>query len=86
MSVAIYTAAPLHVNRDIKEERLYVSDAQGHRLAEVWGGINEDTDALARLFAAAPDLLAALKAMLDPDAEGDIEQAVRAIAKAEGRS
>lgn len=53
---------PMHVNRVIKEDRLYVSDAQGHRLAEVWGGINEDTDALARLFAAALELLAAARA------------------------
>jgi len=39
----------------------------------------------ARLIAAAPDLLAALKAMLNPDAEGDIDQAMAAIRKAEGR-
>lgn len=37
------------------------------------------------LIEAAPDLLAALKALLDPDKEGDVEIAVAAIRKAEGK-
>lgn len=89
---------PMHVNRVIKEDRLYVSDAQGHRLAEVWGGINEDTDALARLFAAALEMYAALNGLgglladveHEPELDAEIMRAIymarSAIAKAEGNS
>lgn len=53
------------------------------RTIQVLANYREDNRRLKELNA---DLLAALKAMLDPDAEGDVAQAVRAIAKAEGRS
>lgn len=39
----------------------------------------------ARLAAAAPELYEALKAMLNPDTEGDIDIAMVALRKAEGR-
>jgi hypothetical protein len=57
------------------------------RVAEVDADSSEDPEAEANaiLIAAAPDLLTALKCLLDPDAENDIQQAINAIAKAEGR-
>lgn len=56
-----------------------------------WMDVHDEADANARLIAAAPDLLAALKAILNSDGlpehvhEDNRARAIAAIAKAEGR-
>lgn len=52
----------------------------GNRSVASWVRSSEE----AALISAAPDMYAALKAMISPDAEGDIDQAMAAIRKAEG--
>jgi len=71
----ITTHEPWEIGTDGTEE------LEQAAVATVWS-----SGADASLIAASPELLAALKAMLNPDAEGDIDQAMAAIRKAEGRT
>lgn len=67
----------------------YLCDVRGP--GRDWGVPSEETEANARLIAAAPDMLAALKAVVDLNRGTQTEQdesfrmAYEAIAKAEGR-
>jgi hypothetical protein len=73
------------INRDI-----VVTDHRGDILCDIGGGLFKTRQANAALMSAAPDLLAALKAvapLLEADGYVAIDQIVRAaIAKAEGKS
>ena len=83
---------------------VYATQPTGEKyiVAKVWSGDDGDYESTARLVAAAPELLAALKLLRDPDGDGQWPcycddphfeggmcencVATAAIAKAEGRS
>lgn len=97
MSVAPFSVDPLDFTDDCGFRRVIVQDAQSNILAEV--APMADQDALAQMFAAAHDMLAALRTVIAwDDSEGagpdDIDwqhfdaamtQVRLAVAKAEGR-
>ena len=77
--MSTHTPGPWHVDKSL--HRL-VYDANGVGVGEAWHGVNEreyeEEEANARLMAAAPNLLAALKGLtvLDTISEGPQEGAV----------
>lgn len=85
-----FTPGPWRVERDgdvVDEYKLVdwpylIRAADGTKVCNLVECETSEEDA--RLIAAAPDLYAALKAILDPDKEGDIDMAMAAIRKAEG--
>jgi hypothetical protein len=74
-----YVPGPWRVSSDGRYVAVLGNDYQ--IVANVLG---EPRTVNAQLISAAPDMYAALKAMLSPDAEGDIDMAIAAIRKAEG--
>ena len=88
MSNVKHTPGPWRIDPGPGFSRNRIEDADGICVAFAWG-LGLEADANARLIAAAPDLLVALKEAADPIAGHlhgpTLDRALAAIDKAEGR-